>query len=115
MESGDSLITMSDAIEKYGPGPDDDEVVILLQWDDMKAPNDPDMVTMIVGWHDYESVGLMPPKPAIDWYYVDDEENVYTIDDMIAGKPDWFDPPDPAPSWYDRSESKWDSYYNLQN
>ena len=100
----DDLYTLSDAVEEYGPDPDDEEVVVLIQWDDMKAPNDTDIATMVAGWHDYDSIGLMPNRPDVEWYYVDDAGEVFTLKDLIEGKPEWFDTPDPIPNWYQEDQ-----------
>lgn len=109
----ENATTLSDAKEQYGPNPDDDEVVVLTAWDDIKAPTSSDFVTAIASWHDYESVSIRSPKFAIDYYYIDENDDAWSPEELVEGEPDWFDAPDEPPSWYDESDT--DSSYTSSN
>lgn len=97
--------TLSDAKGKYGPDPDDDEVVVLIQWDKIKAPTSSDFVTAIAGWYDYESVSIQSPKSQIDYHYIDENDDVWSPEELVQGEPEWFDAPDDPPNWYDQSDT----------
>ena len=98
LESVDSL---SDYAERFAPDPDDETAVVLLRWDNMADPLTSDLCTKIAGWNDPDDVPLWTPKAQVDWYYVDEDENVFTIDEMIAGEPEWYTPPEELPEWYE--------------
>ena len=106
MTLSENATTMSDAKEQFGPDPDDDEVVVLTQWDNMKSPTDSDYVTVFAGWYDYESVPLIPEGSHVDHYYIDEDGKSWSLEELIEGKPDWFDAPDDPPTWYTDSQSR---------
>lgn len=102
----DDIDNLSDYAERLGPDPDDDISVSLLRWDNMADPLTSDLCTKIAGWEDYADVALWPPKTGVDWYYVDTEGNIFDIDEMVEGEPDWFDAPDDPPTWYADSQGE---------
>jgi hypothetical protein len=102
----DDIDSLSDCAERLGPDPENDISVSLLRWDNMADPLTSDLCSKVAGWEDYDDVPLWTPKLGVDWYYVDDESNIFDIDEMIEEKPDWFDAPDELPPWYTDSQSE---------
>jgi hypothetical protein len=98
----DNAQSLSDAIEEYGPSKNDEVVVRLIQFDGMADPLSSDLFSPIAGWNDYESVSIMPPKMEITYHYVDDDGNCYNTEEMLDGEPEWFDPPEELPDWYEQ-------------
>lgn len=101
----DDIDSLSDYAERLGPDPEDDISVSLLRWDNMADPLTSDLCSKIAGWEDYDDVPLWSPKTGVDWYYVDDEGNIFGMDEMVEGEPDWFEAPDEPPAWYTDSQS----------
>lgn len=94
-------LTLSGAAEKYGP--EDDEKVVVLRWDNWAAPTSEDLVSPILRYSQYDDVSLYPPVEgdSVDYYYVDEYGEIYSTEEMIEEPPNWFDPPEEVPPWYD--------------
>lgn len=98
MGLSDNAMTLSEAAETYGP--DGDTKVVVLRWDNWADPLTSDLVSPIAGYEDTDDVELRRPNTGTERYYVDRSGDVYDIDAMLAGEPDWFDPPAEPPDWY---------------
>lgn len=102
MTLSENAMSLSEAAEEFGPDPDEDDMVVnLIRWDEMTDPLEDDLVSVVAGWRDHDSVSLWRAGPDISYYYVDEAGDVWTVDELAEGEPDWFEAPDPLPDWYE--------------
>lgn len=83
-------MTLSEAAEEFGP--EGDEKVVVLRWDNWAAPTSDDLVRPIFRYSDYDDLTVRQPPEgdSIDYYYVDEDGEIYTIEEMREDPPDWY-------------------------
>ena len=92
-------MSLSEAAEKYGP--EGDTEVVVLRWDNWADPLTSDLVSPVAGYEDAGDVELHKSNTGTDLYYIDTSGDVYGIDAMLAGEPEWFEAPNEPPDWHE--------------
>lgn len=77
--------------EEFAPTEDDDHSVVVIQYDEYKAPSDNDYVTAPYTYDSLEGIPLPPEKPDISYVIYTEDNERYVVSDLREDPPDWVD------------------------